>query len=405
MAFSLKHAFTSAKTEGGDATKVRTSNWNSEHTITTGANTLLGSVAGGAVAEISCTAAGRSLIAAADAAAQRVLLGLDTGNTPQFSALSLVSTDAGAASGPNLVTDRNSASPAANDYVGGWVATGRSSTGVTRTYAWSSGKIGSPTNTAETSEIHWGGMGAGAEVSFGWVNHGSWNVYLQSDTAGSGPDFVAHRYSSSPAANDLLGRFVASGYSSTGVYREFAYIQGKATVVTNAAEYGEWQFYAIVAGAATYVGIVGGNGWVVGSPSGFGKGAGTLNVGSTIYQNEVPVVTETGTQALTNKTLTGTKETTFTITDGAAFEIDPRNGGIQKVTLGASRTPASTNFAAGHSVLLGIADGTAYTITWTNVVDVWIGGAAPTLATTGWSWVAIWMEGTTTYGKYVGDSA
>lgn len=96
----------------------------------------------------------------------------------------------------------------------------------------------------------------------------------------------------------------------------------------------------------------------------------------------------------------------FTITDGAAFEIDPANGEIQVVTLGANRTPAATNFAAGQCVLLGIDDGTAYTVTWTTVAPTWVkpGGtaSAPTLATTGYTWILLWKVGTTIYGAEVG---
>ena len=55
MAVSLKHAFTSAKPEGGDATKVRTSNWNAEHTLTLATMKLLGRTTSGtgAVEEIA----------------------------------------------------------------------------------------------------------------------------------------------------------------------------------------------------------------------------------------------------------------------------------------------------------------------------------------------------------------
>ncbi len=42
------------------------------------------------------------------------------------------------------------------------------------------------------------------------------------------------------------------------------------------------------------------------------------------------------------QTFKETKDTVFTITDGAAFEIDPANGSVQTVTLGANRTPAAT---------------------------------------------------------------
>ena len=55
MAISLKHKFQSAKSDGGDASLVRPSNWNDEHDITLAASRLLGrhSGTGGAAQEIS----------------------------------------------------------------------------------------------------------------------------------------------------------------------------------------------------------------------------------------------------------------------------------------------------------------------------------------------------------------
>jgi hypothetical protein len=117
------------------------------------------------------------------------------------------------------------------------------------------------------------------------------------------------------------------------------------------------------------------------------------------------------TDTLTNKTLTsptmiGTLiEDVFTITDGAGFAIDPDNGSIQLVTLGANRTPTVANFAAGEAVTLMINDGTAYTITWTTIGVVWVGGTAPTLATTGYTVVELWRVGSTYYGALVGNVA
>jgi len=122
------------------------------------------------------------------------------------------------------------------------------------------------------------------------------------------------------------------------------------------------------------------------------------------------IVGTTDTQTLSAKTLTGTKETVFTITDGAAFEIDPANGGIQTITLTASRTPKGTNFTAGQSVTLMIDDGTAYTLTWTDATFGasgvnWVGGSAPTLATTGFTVIELWEVGTQVYGALVGNVA
>jgi hypothetical protein len=129
------------------------------------------------------------------------------------------------------------------------------------------------------------------------------------------------------------------------------------------------------------------------------------------------IVQPTATQTLTNKTLTdpaitGTiLEDIYTITDGAAFEIDPGNGSVQLITLGASRTPKATNMAAGEAVTLMVDDGSAYTLTWTDstfggsgVVWKTDGGVAPTLNTAGYTAIVLWKVSTQVYGARVGDA-
>lgn len=100
------------------------------------------------------------------------------------------------------------------------------------------------------------------------------------------------------------------------------------------------------------------------------------------------------------------KETVYPIIDTAAFEIDPVNGSIQTITLGASRTPAATNFESGQSVILGIDAGAAYAVTWTTVNPTWIksggSGAAPLLDTTGKTWIVLWKVSNTMYAAYLG---
>jgi hypothetical protein len=132
---------------------------------------------------------------------------------------------------------------------------------------------------------------------------------------------------------------------------------------------------------------------------------------------EANIVQLTKAQTLTNKTLTdpaitGTiLEDVFTITDGAAFEIDPGNGSIQLITLGASRTPKATNFAAGEAITLMVDDGTDYTLTWTDATFggsgvVWKtdGGVAPTLNTSGYTTIVFWKVSTQVYGARVGNA-
>jgi hypothetical protein len=116
--------------------------------------------------------------------------------------------------------------------------------------------------------------------------------------------------------------------------------------------------------------------------------------------------------ALTDPVITGAiLEDVYTISDGAAFEIDPGNGSIQLITLGASRTPKATNMAAGESVTLMVDDGTAYTLTWTDstfggsgVVWKTDGGVAPTLNTSGYTVIVLWKVSTQVYGARVGNA-
>jgi hypothetical protein len=143
----------------------------------------------------------------------------------------------------------------------------------------------------------------------------------------------------------------------------------------------------------------------------------SANRAVTIPDSAGVVVLDTASQTLTNKTLTdpaivGTiLEDVYTISDGAAFEIDPGNGSIQLITLGASRTPKATNFAAGESVTLMVDDGTAYTLTWTDATFggsgvVWKtdAGVAPTLNTSGYTVIVLWKVSTQVYGARVGNA-
>jgi hypothetical protein len=129
------------------------------------------------------------------------------------------------------------------------------------------------------------------------------------------------------------------------------------------------------------------------------------------------VQTFTAVQTLTNPEIIGTiKEDIYVIPDAAAFEVAPASGSVQLITLGASRTPKATTFAAGESVTLMVDDGSAYTLTWTDLTwgsgvstpvsgVAWTGGAAPDLAPSGYTVIQFWKVSTQVYGAYVGDVA
>jgi hypothetical protein len=210
---------------------------------------------------------------------------------------------------------------------------------------------------------------------------------------------------------------------------------GTIALVLAGAVSGFQSFSVIGDGNTCYYAVVGGTEWEVGigtytalgtvlsrdtilessnGGSAVNFSVGTKNVFVT-YPAEKSVDIDTA-QTLTNKTLTdpvitgAILEDIFTITDGAAFEIDPSNGTIQLITLGANRTPKATNFVNGESVTLMVNDGTAYTLTWTDSTFggsgvVWVGGFAPTLATTGYTVIELWEVGSQVYGAIVGSVA
>ena len=81
-------------------------------------------------------------------------------------------------------------------------------------------------------------------------------------------------------------------------------------------------------------------------------------------------------------------------------DIDPANGSIQYKVL-STNTTFTESLSSGDSVILRLAGGATYTVTWPTIT--WVtgtGNAAPTLA--GNDTVVLWKENTTLYGAYVG---
>ena len=110
-----------------------------------------------------------------------------------------------------------------------------------------------------------------------------------------------------------------------------------------------------------------------------------------------------GVATAANPVFTGSiEEQTGTMPAGTTPAIDPENGTVQEWTLTGSSSPTDS-LSDGEYITLMIDDGSSYTITWPTITWVNNGGTAPTLATTGYTVIAIWKVGTTLYGALVGD--
>lgn len=95
------------------------------------------------------------------------------------------------------------------------------------------------------------------------------------------------------------------------------------------------------------------------------------------------------------------QETVYAIT-GTSPAINPINGTIQTWAVTALSSPTIT-MSSGQSMTLMVVDSTSAGINW-PVIN-WVGGNAPTLATTGYTVMTIWKVGTTLYGSAAGDVA
>jgi len=144
--------------------------------------------------------------------------------------------------------------------------------------------------------------------------------------------------------------------------------------------------------------------------SGLGTGVATFLATPSSANLASAVTDETGSgalvfgtsPALTSPTMTGTiLEDVFALS-GTTPALDPDNGSVQTHTLSGTTT-YSDSLAAGEAITLMIDDGTANTVTWPTMTWVNNAGSAPTLATTGYTVVALWKVSTTLYGALVGD--
>lgn len=144
----------------------------------------------------------------------------------------------------------------------------------------------------------------------------------------------------------------------------------------------------------------------------YSAGAG-LDLSGTTFNIDNTVATLTGSQTLTNKTLTTPAITrpTFTGTPtenvypifGTSVTLEPDNGSVQTHTLSGTTT-YSDGFSSGQAITLMITD-EGNTVTWPAMTWVNNGGSAPDLTAPTLTIVTLWKVDTALYGALVGDGS
>ena len=156
------------------------------------------------------------------------------------------STDAGATGGPTFDLYRDSASPAASDYIGEFNFSGRDSTAVKTIYGQIRGQIVDPTNATEDGAFMFRVMYGGTLSDVLYFGSATMD-YSTPSPAAVGPAFYLSRYTNLADGN-TVGEFYFGGNSDTGNYRNFVMLRGVAADATNATEDGQLLLRLIEAG-------------------------------------------------------------------------------------------------------------------------------------------------------------
>ena len=233
------------------------------------------------------------------------------------------------------------------------------------------------------------------------------------DGAFASPYLKLKRDSASPAAWDYLGIIKFLGEDGGSNETPYATMLGRIVDATGGSEDGRIEIYQMKAGTETLTYVFDHDAFQLQNeqPIKWKAHHGTA------YDVFVEPATPTATRTITLPDQTGTVllsdsagKTTF---GGAIGEevytlsgtaLDPNNGTIQTKTLSANTT-LTDSLSAGESITLMIDDGSSYTLTWPTITWVNNGGSAPTLATSGYTVIAIWKVSTTLYGALVGDGS
>ena len=146
----------------------------------------------------------------------------------------LISTDAGAAAGPVLTLDRDSATPAASDIIGRVAFVGEDSAGNDETYGYIEGVINDPTSTSEDSTLRIVTRTAGADnspIAFSGAAVEAPNGFLAAGIrVGGVPDAVLE---DQKAAGTDGGTFTAGAWQTRTLNTEVRDVSSLITLAAN----------------------------------------------------------------------------------------------------------------------------------------------------------------------------
>jgi hypothetical protein len=153
--------------------------------------------------------------------------------------------------------------------------------------------------------VTFGATGASGVFKVQGLNTGDLVVFESTDASGTAaPDVVLYRNSASPLATDQLGVLIWRGKDSGGADQQYVRIGADITSPTAGAEAGSIWFETVSAGAAAERFRIGAAGqWGIGGAAYGTSGQAMLSGGSSAAPSWGDVVTPTGTQTLTNKTI------------------------------------------------------------------------------------------------------
>lgn len=188
------------------------------------------------------------------AAAAATAFGVGDLSTPSFGASqTLKSTDAGASAGPELILDRNSASPAAADVLGQVTFRGRDNGAANQDYARINAVITDTTAASEDGFLSLNAVLAGA-MTEGLRVYGDGPVLYSADAGATvNPVLKLYRDSATPAADDVLGAIYFQGEDGAGNTENYAQIIASILDPTSTDEDGQLDFKIVKAGTLTSV--------------------------------------------------------------------------------------------------------------------------------------------------------